>query len=286
MKKLKIVSISAEVHPYSKTGGLGDVARSLPKALHRLGHEVIIITPFYSQIIEAEKFNIKKIFSDVKIKIDDKNEESVSYYRAELLPGLKVYFIGNEKYFSRHKKLYGSQHENARFYLFDIAALKLISLLKFEADIIHCHDWHTGLVPYLRQNRFKKSQTLAKAVMVYTIHNLVFQLGHNWWEVPADKKDKGVKALPLFNNKDVEYINFAKRAIIYADVVNTVSETYSEEILKPSFGQDLHRVLRNRKDRLFGIVNGIDYKEYNPINDKNLVINYDHKKIQRKSLFS
>jgi starch synthase len=120
--------------------------------------------------------------------------------------------------------------------------------------------------------------------MVYTIHNLVFQFGHNWWEVPADKKDKGVKALPLFNNKGVEYINFAIRAIIYSDVVNTVSETYAEEILKPTFGQDLHRVLRNRKDRLYGIVNGIDYKEYNPINDKNLVINYDHKKIQRKKV--
>lgn len=284
MKKLKIVSISSEVHPYSKTGGLGDVSRSLPKALHRLGHEVIIITPFYSQVIQAEKFHIQQIFSDVKIKIDAKNEESVSYYRAELLPGLKVYFIGNEKYFSRHKKLYGSQHENARFYLFDIAALKLISLLKFEADIIHCHDWHTGLIPYLRQNRFKASQTLAKAATVYTIHNLVFQLGHNWWEVPVEKRDKGAKSLPLFHEKSIEYINFAKRAIVYSDIVNTVSETYAEEILKPSFGQDLHRILRHRQDRLFGIVNGIDYKEYNPINDHNLVVNYDHKKIQRKKV--
>lgn len=284
MKKLKIVSIASEVHPYSKTGGLGDVTRSLPKALHRLGHEVIIITPFYSKVIDQKKFALQQIFSDVKLKIDNKNEIAVSYYRAELLPGLFVYFVGNEKYFSRHKRLYGSDHENARFYLLDVAALKLISLLKFKADIIHCHDWHTGLVPYLKQNRFKKSQTLSKAATVYTIHNLVFQLGHNWWEVPAEHKDKGIKALPYFDDKKIEYINFAKRGIIYADVVNTVSETYAEEILRPSFGQDLHRILRNRKNRLFGIVNGIDYKDYNPINDPGLVANYDHKKIQRKKI--
>lgn len=284
MKKLKIVSISAEVHPYSKTGGLGDVTRSLPKAFHRLGHEVIIITPFYAKVIDQGKFKIEKIFSDVKLSIDAENEESVSYYRTELLPGLKVYFVGNEKYFSRHKKLYGSEHENARFYLFDIAALKLISLLKFKADIIHCHDWHSGLVPYLKQNRFKKSETLSKAATVYTIHNLVFQLGHNWWEVPEKYKDKGTKVLPLFGDKKIEYINFAKRGILNADVINTVSETYAEEILRPSFGQDLHRILRNRKENLFGIVNGIDYKDYNPINDPNLVLNYDHKKIQRKKV--
>lgn len=286
MKKLKIVSIASEVHPYSKTGGLADVARSLPKALYRLGHEVVIITPFYAKAIDQKKFALQQIFSDVKLKIDDKNEVTVSYYRAELLPGLYVYFVGNEKYFSRHKRLYGSEHENARFYLFDFAALKLISLLKFKADIIHCHDWHAGLIPYLKQGRFKKSQTLLGAASVYTIHNLVYQLGHNWWEVPAKYKDKGTKSLPNFDDQKIEYINFAKRGIIYSDVINTVSETYAEEILRPSFGQDLHHILRNKnkKNLLFGIVNGIDYKDYNPINDPGLVANYDHKKIQRKKV--
>ena len=145
MKKLKIVSLASEVDPYAKTGGLADVARSLPRALHRLGHQVIIIMPFYEQVIDRQKYNLEEIYSDVNLYIDKKYQTKVSYYRAELAPGLKVYLVRQEKYFSRRQELYGSSHENARFYLFDVAALKLISLLKFPADIIHCHDWQTGL---------------------------------------------------------------------------------------------------------------------------------------------
>ena len=284
MKKLKIVAMASEVHPYSKTGGLADVSRSLAKSLHRAGNDVIIITPFYAKAIDRKKHKLERIYSDVKLDIDKKNEAKVSYYRAELLPGLKVYFVRNDKHFSRRKELYGSSHEGARFYLFDVAALKLISLLKFKADIIHCHDWQTGLVPYLKKTRFKKSQTLANAATVFTIHNLVFQLGSNWWEVPLKHKDDGKKALPLFNSPEIEYINFAKRAILSADVINTVSETYAEEILKRSFGQDLHRILINRKHKLFGVVNGIDYKDLNPKNDDTIYRKYDHKKLQRKKL--
>jgi len=283
-KKLKIVSIASEIDPFSKTGGLADVARALPKALFRLGHEVIIITPFYKKVIDVDKYHLEKIYSDVRLRIDKDNEVIVSYWRGELMPGLKVYFVSNDQYFSRYKHLYGSSHENARFYLFDVAALKLISLLKFRADIIHCHDWHTGLIPYLKKTYFKNSQTLAKAATVFTIHNLIYQLGSNWWEVPVKYRDKGLKALPVFNDKQLEYINPAKRGILYADVINTVSETYAQEILEKSFGQDLHRILSNRKNRLFGIINGIDPKQYNPVNDTKLISNYDHKKIQRKKV--
>ncbi|PIR06615.1 MAG: hypothetical protein COV55_03770 [Candidatus Komeilibacteria bacterium CG11_big_fil_rev_8_21_14_0_20_36_20] len=282
MKSLKIVSIASEVDPYSKTGGLADVARALPKSLHRLGHEVIIITPLYGRAIDKDKHNLERIYSDVKLRLDKKNEVKVSYYRAELLLGLKVYFIRNDKYFSRYKKIYGSSHENARFYLFDVAALKLISLLKFKADVIHCHDWQAGLIPYLKKHRFRKSQTLAKAVTVFTIHNLTFQLGTNWWEVPLKYKDKGIKALPLFSNPKIEYINFAKRAILWADIINTVSETYAEEIIKKKFGQDLHRILINRRHKLFGVVNGIDYYDYNPKTDKGLKKNYTVENVHRK----
>ncbi len=284
VKKYKIVSVTPEIDPYSKTGGLGDVSRSLPKSLHRLGHDVIVVTPFYKRAIDRKKHKLERIYTDVKLRIDKETELQVSYYRAELLPGLKVYFVRNDKYFSRRKELYGSTHENARFYLFDIATLKLISLLKFKADIIHCHDWPSGLIPQLKKTRFKSSKTLANAATVFTIHNLVFQLGSNWWEIPLKHKDNGKKALPLFSDPNIEYINFAKRAILNADAINTVSETYAEEILKPTFGQDLHRILINRQHKLFGVVNGIDYKELNPKNDKTIYKNYDHKKIQRKKL--
>ncbi|MBU4216480.1 glycogen synthase [Candidatus Parcubacteria bacterium] len=282
MNKLKIVSISAELSPFSKSGGLADVARSLPKALSRLGHEIICITPLYGQVIDKEKYDLKLLYKNVKVSLNSKEEVVVNYWKGYLLKNLPVYFIENTKYFSKKKTLYGSDRENERFLIFDVAALKLISMLKFEADIVHCHDWQTGLIPFYLKTDFRYSKTLRNAKTIFTIHNLIFQLGMNWWEVPIEKKDFGRKKIPHITDPDIKYLNFAKRAILSADMVNTVSEQYREEIITKNIGQDLHRVLKNREDRLFGIVNGIDYKAYNPLEDPGLHKKYDYQKSQNK----
>ncbi len=283
-KTLKIVSISSEVDPFSKTGGLADVARSLPKAIKRLGHNIIIITPLYNQIIDKKKYNLKLIHKNIKVYFNSRNALRINYYKGYSMKDLPVYFIECKKYFSKRKNLYGSNHENARWLVFDVAALKLLSLLKYNADIVHCHDWQTGLIPYYLKTDFRYSKTLKNAKTVFTIHNLVFQMGINWWEVPANKKDFGRSRLPHLDNPDLDNINFAKRAILSADTINTVSEQYRKEIMTKKFGQDLHRILKNRKNILFGIVNGIDYKAYNPKNDPGLFKNYTYKKIHRKKL--
>jgi len=283
-KKLKIVSISAEIHPFSKTGGLADVARSLPKAIRRLGHEVISITPLYGRTINKEKYDLKIVYENVKIYLNSKDSIMVNYWRGFSMHGLPVYFIECKKYFSQRKAYYGSNHENARFLIFNVASLKLISLLKFKADIINCHDWHTGLIPYYLKNDFRYSKTLNKSVTVFTIHNLVFQFGKNWWEVPIEKKDFGRKVIPHLDNPDIEYINFIKRAILNADVINTVSEKYRDEIMTKKFGQDLHRILKNREDKLFGIVNGISYDDFNPNNDSEIFCNFSSKEIEKKQI--
>jgi len=269
-KRLKIVHISSEVAPYSKTGGLGDVARSLPKALSRLGHEVIIITPLYGRLINKKANKLKLIFPEVSLRLNSQEKIRVNYWQGYLLPGLPVYFIECKKFFSKHSRLYGSGRENARFLVFSVAALKLLSLLKFSADIIQCHDWQTGLIPYYLKTDFRYSKTLKKAKTIFTIHNLIFQLGHNWWEiVPADK-DYGLGKIPHLADSKLETINFAKRAILSADFINTVSEQYREEIMTKKFGQDLHRILKHRARRLVGIINGIDYNTYNPEKDPGL----------------
>ncbi|HNX10530.1 MAG TPA: glycogen/starch synthase [bacterium] len=282
-QKLRIVHIASEVAPYSKTGGLGDVSRSLPKAIKRLGHEVIAITPFYGQIIDPKKNHLKLILSNVKIYLNSEEEIEVNYWQGYLMDDLPIYFIENKKYFSRKKNLYGSSHENVRFLIFDVAALKLLSLLKFKADIIHCHDWQTGLIPYYLKTDFRYSKTLKKAKTIYTIHNLAFQLGHNWWEIPVEDRDYGKKKIPHISNPVIETINFAKRAILSADIINTVSEQYRNEIMTKHFGQDLHRILKNREERLFGIINGIEHHAYNPEIDKSLAKNYNYKKPQGKA---
>ncbi len=274
MKKLKIVSISSEIAPFSKSGGLGDVARSLPKAISRLGHQVMCITPLYGKSIDKKRHNLRLIYKNVELRLNSQDTVRVNYWKGYLMKDLPVYFVENKKYFSKRKKLYGSGHENVRFLIFDVAALKLITLLKFEANIIHCHDWQTGLIPFYLKTGFRYSKILKKAKTVFTIHNLVFQLGTNWWEVPPQKKDYGRKKIPHIDDGNIEYINFAKRALLSADIINTVSERYREEVMTKKFGQDLHQILRNRQDRLFGILNGIDYNAYNPSNDLGLSCNY------------
>lgn len=292
-KKLKIVHIASEVAPFSKTGGLADVTRSLPKALKRLGHDVIIITPLYGRLIDKEENRLQLVKANVSLQLNSQESVKVNYWKGYLMSGLPVYFVECPKFFSRHRHIYGSAHENARFLVFNVAALKLLSLLKFSADIIHCHDWQTGLIPYYLKTDFRYSKTLEKAKTVFTIHNLIFQLGHNWWEIPLADKDYGRSRLPHLSDPALENINFAKRAILSADIINTVSENYREEIMTKSFGQDLHRILKNRSDRLFGIINGIDYNAYNPEKDKTLAKRYsfsnpaakaDNKKFLQKKI--
>ncbi|MBI2637145.1 MAG: glycogen/starch synthase, partial [Parcubacteria group bacterium] len=140
--KLSIVSIAAEVAPFSKAGGLGDVARSLPKALKRAGHKVAVITPLHG-VVDAKKHGLKKLGAGIEVAMDETKTLLFDYWRGYLMDGLAVYFIDRPEYFSNHKTIYASQNNNERFFFFDMAALKLIELLGLKPDIIHCNDWHT-----------------------------------------------------------------------------------------------------------------------------------------------
>jgi len=282
-KPLKIVQVASEVAPFSKTGGLGDVSSSLAKALRRLGHEVMVVTPLYGRVIDKEAHRLKLIFSDVSLRLNSQETVKVNYWRGQLLAGLPVYFLEYPKFFSQYDHLYGSTRENARFLVFNVAVLKLLSLLKFSADIIQCHDWQTGLIPYYLKTDFRYSQTLTGAKTIFTIHNLIFQFGRDWWSVPPADKDYGRSRLPHLDDPKLENINFAKRAILSADFINTVSEQYREEIITKPFGQDLQRILQNRADRLVGIVNGIDYNAYNPARDPGLAKRYSFNNPEAKA---
>ncbi|MFA5644284.1 MAG: glycogen/starch synthase [Patescibacteria group bacterium] len=273
-KKLKIVHFASEVSPFSKSGGLGDVTRSLPKASFRLGHQVSVITPLYGKLIDKDKHNLKLIYKDVNVVVDSANSVKVNFWKGQLIDGLPVYFVESKEHFSKSKKIYISVKDNIRFLVFNVASLKLLNLLDHQPDIIHCHDWHTGLIPYFIKNKFRYTKNLGKAKIIFTIHNLAFQMSRAWYSVPLNKKDYGRKNIPLLDNPDIVNINFAKRAILSADIINTVSERYRDEIMTKKFGQDLHRILKNREDRLFGIINGIDYNSYNPQKDSGLFKQY------------
>jgi len=276
--KLSIVSIAAEVAPFSQVGGLGDVARSLPKALKRAGHKVIVVTPLHG-VVDAKKHNLKKLGAGIAVAMDETKTLSFDYWCGYLMDSLPVYFIDRPEYFSNRKTIYDAQNGNERFFFFDMAALKLIELLGIKPDIIHCNDWHTGLVPYFAKKRFKSSEAVSSAACVYTIHNLAFQSG-----AAEGKKDDGYSRLPRFTDqRGMESINFAKRAIISSDIINAVSEQYAEEIMTPQFGEGLHRILKNRAGRVFGIVNGIDYNVFNPKTDPEIKEHYDSRTLDNKA---
>lgn len=277
-KKLQIVHIASEIEPFSKSGGLANVIGALPKAHKALGHDVIVIAPFYDGIVNQKGFNFEAVGMDT-IGLSETVSKDVWYFKNEET-GITVYFVSNNEYFGSKPSLYGSENENARFFFFDVAALQLLKKLDFKPDVIHCHDWHTGLIPYFLKGRYKKDPFWEKTATLYTIHNLGYQLGHDWWSIAPEDRDDGRSKLPLFSeSKRLEKVNFAKRAIMFADAINTVSETYREEILTKDFGEELHRVLKNREKILFGIVNGIDYDAYNPLTDPGLYKHYSEKSV-------
>jgi starch synthase len=283
-KPLKIAHIASEVEPFSKSGGLANVIGSLPRAHRDLGNDVIVITPYYDHIINHNGQNLEVVFESEWIEITSGVYEEVSYLKGQLsYSDVPVYFVVNKKYFGERNTLYGAVNDNARFMLFDVAALHLMKRLDWAPNIIHCHDWHTGLIPYFIRGRYKKDPFWSHSSCLFTIHNLAYQMGHDWWSVSDAERDDGRSPLPPFDDIDrIEKINFAKRGILNADAINAVSETYREEILTKDFGQELQNILKKREKIVFGIVNGIDYSDYNPLTDPGLHKHYSDKSVNRK----
>ncbi|XOU94220.1 MAG: glycogen synthase [Candidatus Kerfeldbacteria bacterium] len=279
-KILKIASIASEVSPYSKSGGLGDVTKSLPKALSQLGHKVSIITPCYSFICKKQK-NLENVDKKFTVKFKN-NSYPIIIKKLTISNNLTVYFIGNAKLFGNSKNIYGYKNDNLRFFIFNIAVLKMLELLKLKPNIIHCHDWQAGMIPNLLKLDKKRFPSLKKSATIFTIHNLTFQMSGGWWNVPANKKDNG-RNNPLKDFSKIKYLNFTKRAIYNADIINTVSERYAEEITSPELGQGLDKYLIQRSGDLYGIINGIDYTIHNPAFDNNLKYKYDWNSLRRKS---
>jgi len=286
-KPLKILFITTELEPFCKAGGLGDVSRSLPKALSAMGHDVKIIMPLHG-VIDEDKHNIKLVEKDLKARIDKNNKINFRIKKGYLTENLPIYFIDKYRYFRSRGKIYGYDDGNQRFMFFCFAALKTIEKINsLQPDIIHCNDWQTGLIPYLLKTRFNNKDEFRKIRTVFTIHNLTFQMGKDWWTIKKREWDDSVSDIPDFNDKyKIDRINFTKRGILNADIVNTVSEQYAKEVTQQKFGQELHDILLEKYEekRFYGIINGIDYKEYNPKTDPGLKARYDYNSLDKKNI--
>ncbi|MCK4968249.1 MAG: glycogen synthase, partial [Candidatus Aenigmarchaeota archaeon] len=280
MNKLKIVHVASEISPYIKTGGLADVVRSLPRALKRLGHQVIVIVPYY-QTIKQGKFKLEKLNYQEEIILNGYSYP-VRFYKTISSDKYPIFFIEQKKLFTSRHKIYGYPDDGLRFSLFNLATLKLLTLIKFKPQIIHCHDWQAGLIPNYLQISRRYQKLFKNTATLFTIHNLLWQGPFDWWRVPPEHKDNG-QGLPSIKPKRNRWLNFTKRAILYADIINTVSERYAQEILTKKYGEGLDKYLRRRQTDVHGIINGIDYKIFNPLFDKNLYYCYDYDSLDKKN---
>lgn len=251
MKKLKVLFASSEVVPFAKTGGLADVAGSLPLSLEKLGQDVRVVMPKYASCkVQGDETKIGK--------------------------NIPVYFIRNDGYFDR-PQLYGDKFGDYkdnldRFSFFSREILELCKRIGFAPDVINCNDWQTALVPVYLNTIYKYDPFFANTKVLYTIHNLAYQGLFDKDEFPKIGLDWS-----LFNINYFEFygkVNLMKVGIVYADSISTVSPTYAEEILTPEFGCGLEGVLATRRDSLYGILNGIDYELWNPEVDPKIFKKY------------
>lgn len=261
---LKVLLVSSEVAPFAKTGGLADVAGSLPKALLLQGNDVRVVLPRYRSIsgfgtitdFPVQVGNRKTTCIVRTSKIEAKSEQGVR--------NVPVYFLDNYHYFDRDG-YYGYPDEAERFGFFGLAVIRMCESLNFIPDVIHCNDWQSGLIPLLAKERSQENPAWDSVASCFTIHNLRYQGNF-------PKETLGLFNLKghYFHPEGLEFygqVSFMKAGIMYADIINTVSVTYSKEIQTPEFGERFEGILRKRSKDLYGIVNGINFHEFNPKTD-------------------
>ncbi len=281
---LKVILVSPEVVPFAKTGGLADVAGALPLALSKLGHAVSVFMPLYRHVVDRE-LALEPTGVELSFHVYHR-EQKATIWKGEF-PGTTVpaYFVEHDGFFYR-RELYGDTRgaypDNAeRFAFFSRAVLEAVVALGIEPDVFHLNDWQSALIAVYLRSIFAGGPVLGKSASLLTIHNLAYQGLFPEWEFNFT----GL-GWELFNWKELEYhgkVNFLKGGIVFADLINTVSKKYSQEIQTAEFGAGLEAVLSSRTEDLFGILNGVDYQNWNPATDKLIPAGYSPESISGKA---
>ncbi|MCF8260207.1 MAG: glycogen synthase GlgA [Melioribacteraceae bacterium] len=292
-KKLKILYVTSEVVPFVKTGGLADVSSALPQKLQEQGHQVRIVVPKYGAIDER-KYKIHEVvrLKDLDVKIGEK--DVVFSLRSSFLIGPKVrvqiYFLDNHEYYGSRHSLYADPltgndfpDNDERFILLARSVFELILKLGWVPDVIHCNDWQCGLIPAYLKTMFKDHEMFQNIKTLFTIHNLSYQgvFPKATFKKTGLPEELNTANGMIHNGK----VNFMKAGLNYSDTINTVSETYAEEICNDEeLSSGMHKILKRRKDDVFGIVNGIDDRIWNPSTDKLIEKKYSLKNLDDKKL--
>ncbi len=280
---LNILYLSAEVVPFAKTGGLADVAGALPKAIRALGHDIRVMMPRYGRV-EVAKFGLKPLLGAVNVPMDERTEPA-AIWQGSIGAGAgqtPVYFVDSSRYFDR-QGIYMYPDDAERFIFFSRAALETCRALGWRPDVIHCNEWHTALIPNWLKTVYRDDPFFSGAATLYTAHNLEYQgiFGYRVLQI-AGLADYGFIAHSDVAPDLNEVVDMMARGLLFADIINTVSETHAREVLTPEFGQRLDPILRDRRDRLFGILNGIDTELYDPATDPNIEAHFDLNSLEKR----
>ncbi|MGD8779876.1 MAG: glycogen synthase GlgA [Ignavibacteria bacterium] len=279
---MKVAFVSSEVFPFAKTGGLADVAGSLPKELAKIGCEVKVFMPKYYPVNEY-KWGHEYVGEIGEFKVRVGGWDHPVHLFKGLLPGsnVEIYFIHHPHYFHREKLYTNDWDEDERFILFQKAVIETLQRLNWAPDVINCNDWQTGLMPLFIKDNYNWDRMFNNTATVFTIHNIGYQ-GRFGTETLKRAEIAGHHYYGSGNVNFENSVSFMKAGIVFADVVSTVSETYAKEITTPEFAHGLHDIIRSRANDLYGILNGIDYDEWNPEKDKLIPFNFSSKYLSNK----
>ncbi|HHZ19046.1 MAG TPA: glycogen synthase GlgA [Firmicutes bacterium] len=266
---MKVLFVASEGHPFIKTGGLGDVIGSLPIALNNEGVETRIVMPLYGDIPQHFKEQMRFI-CDLKVPVGWRKQ--YCGLKTTEYKGITYYFIDNEYYFKR-PGYYGYYDDAERFSFFCRAVLECLPHMDFRPDILHCHDWQTGLVSLFKQAFYGANPDYTGIRTVFTIHNLAYQ-GIFPHQILGELLGLGYEYFTYEKLEFYDCVNYMKAGIVYSDLINTVSPTYAREIQYPFYGEKLDGLLRHKSYKLSGILNGIDTARFNPATDPALFVNY------------
>jgi starch synthase len=267
---MKILIAAAEVVPFAKVGGLADVTGALPKALKRLGHDVRVVMPKYQRIQDA-KFGLRAIMPELEVPMDGHCERAV-LKEGTLAGDIPVYFVDSERYFQR-EGVYGYQDDDERFIFFSRAVLEMLPRLGWTPDVLHCNDWHTAIIPNWLKTLYRDDPRFSGIATLFTIHNLAYQgiFGHRVLEIAGI----GSFGFVYSDRGDGHAVDLLGRGLQFADAITTVSEQYAREVQTPELGEGMDAVLAERQDRLFGILNGLDYEELDSAKDRHIAATFD-----------
>ncbi len=284
-KRMKVLFVASEAAPFAKAGGMGDIIYSLPLALKEIGVDARVMIPRYATI-DSEKYKLRTEVEKLKVPTDQPGKDPFLVCNVKKYIGKEAvitYFLENMEYYEQRANVYGYSDDHIRWALLCRGCLEFFKTFSWKPDIIVASDWQTGLISNYLEKKYSKDPDLSKISTVFIIHNLLYQGMRDFRFIQETEKDFGKELIPDFFNPRLAKLNWLLRGVLYSDVVTTVSPTYAKEIMTQEYGEGLEKIFSENKEKVFGILNGINHLKNSPAKTSHIPINYNISSIGKRN---